>query len=97
MASPRYPLTKLLEIYAVRQLSSLLPVSETGVVINLVNPGLCVTELVRNVSWKVRLRIIIMRMLVGRTAEVGSRTLLHGAVAGMGSHGKYLSCCQIKG
>jgi hypothetical protein len=30
----------------------------------------------------------------GRTAEDGSRTLLHGAVAGVESHGKLLHSCQ---
>ncbi|KAF5004846.1 hypothetical protein FDECE_8690 [Fusarium decemcellulare] len=33
---------------------------------------------------------------LGRTAEQGSRTLLHAAFAGQESHGAYLSDCQIK-
>lgn len=44
----RYPKTKLLEIYAVRELASLLPVSESGVIINTVSPGLCYSDLDRN-------------------------------------------------
>jgi hypothetical protein len=37
-----------------------------------------------------------LRAKFGRTAEMGSRTLLHGAVAGKEAHGKYLSECEIK-
>ncbi|RSL96103.1 hypothetical protein CEP52_011673 [Fusarium oligoseptatum] len=71
----RYPLSKLLQIYATRHLASLFPLSETGVVINVLNPGLCKTELNRNAR---------------------GRTLLHAAVAGTESHGKYVSDCEIK-
>ncbi|KAJ9143866.1 putative Short-chain dehydrogenase [Pleurostoma richardsiae] len=93
----RYPLSKLMQIYAGRELASLLPLSDTGVVINLVNPGLCSTELARESGWTLmRLQIEVMRRLVGRTAEEGSRTLLHGAFAGPESHGKYLSACTTK-
>ncbi|KAJ3523389.1 hypothetical protein NM208_g12473 [Fusarium decemcellulare] len=95
MAS-RYPFTKLLQIYAVRQLSSIYPESETGVVINVASPGLCITELARNANWSMHLQITFMRWLLGRTAEQGSRTLLHAAFAGQESHGAYLSDCQIK-
>lgn len=34
--------------------------------------------------------------MMARTAEVGSRTILHGLVAGEKSHGKLLSGCEIK-
>ena len=34
--------------------------------------------------------------LIGRTAEEGSRTLVHAAAAGEESHGKYLSECRVK-
>jgi hypothetical protein len=37
-----------------------------------------------------------MWALFGRTAEVGSRTELHAAVAGNESHGKYLAACEIR-
>jgi hypothetical protein len=40
--------------------------------------------------------IAVMRFLVGRTAEQGSRTLLHAAVAGKESHGTYVSECEIR-
>jgi hypothetical protein len=37
-----------------------------------------------------------MRFFFARTAEMGSRTLLHAAVAGKETHGKYLSECEIR-
>ncbi len=36
-----------------------------------------------------------LRAKWGRTAEDGSRTLLHGAVAGEESHGRLLHSCEI--
>lgn len=34
--------------------------------------------------------------MIGRTAEAGSRTLVHGVTAGPESHGQYLSECLVK-
>lgn len=91
-----YPISKLLEVYAVRQYALLHPVAETGVTINTVNPGLCVTGLSRNAPPPMRDHIVKMQQAMGRTAEAGSRTLLYGAVAGKDSHGKYTSECRIR-
>ena len=91
----RYPLSKLTETFAVRHLArEVLPVEKGGVVINLVCPGLCITELSRNAPEEFTKRLRDMHSLCGRTAEDGSRTLLHGAVAGVESHGKLLHSCE---
>ncbi|KAB2575640.1 Short-chain dehydrogenase/reductase SDR [Lasiodiplodia theobromae] len=92
----RYPVSKLIEIYAGRELASLLPVEKTGVVINLLCPGLCWSELTRNCTWGVWLQIFTLRLLLARSQEVGSRTLLHAAVAGPDSHGQVCSDCEIR-
>ncbi|KAK2811633.1 hypothetical protein FQN50_001975 [Emmonsiellopsis sp. PD_5] len=92
----RYQTTKLIQLYSVRQLASIHPASDTGVVINYVNPGLCQTELSRNAWFAMWLFIAIMKLLFARTAEEGSRTLLHGVTAGKESHGKFLSECEIR-
>lgn len=92
----RYPTTKLLEIYAVRELASLLPVSESGVIINTVSPGLCYSNLDRNASLMLRLALAVMRLLLARSTEKGSRNLLQAAFAGPDSHGTYCSECQVK-
>ncbi|KAK7414071.1 hypothetical protein QQX98_007103 [Neonectria punicea] len=90
-----YPLSKLLETLAVRQLASLVPLSRTGVVLNLVCPGFCITELRRNAPADFREFMAAQEAQFGRTAEDGSRTLLHGAVAGKESHGRFLDSCEI--
>jgi len=89
-------MTKLLEIFAVRQLASVLPASESGVIINTVNPGLCYSDLDRNGSFGSRMAMATMRKVLARTAEEGSRNLLQAAFAGPESHGAYCSECQIK-
>ncbi|KAJ9236346.1 hypothetical protein DTO166G5_4108 [Paecilomyces variotii] len=90
-----YSLSKLLEIFAIRYLAALIPVSRSGVVLNTVCPGLCKTDLSRNATPEFREHLQAQLDQYGRTAEVGSRTLLHAAVAGWESHGCYLSSCKI--
>ena len=96
MFCSRYPKTKLLEIFAVRQLASLLPVSDCGVIINAVNPGLCYSELARNAGAIARLGLVVIRRVLARTAEQGSRNLLYAAFAGPESHGAYCSECKVR-
>ena len=87
-------MSKVTEVFAVRHLArEVLPV-EKGVIINLVCPGLCVTELGRNAPEEFTKHLRHLHSLYGRTAEDGSRTLLHGAVAGVESHGKVLHSCE---
>jgi NAD(P)-dependent dehydrogenase (short-subunit alcohol dehydrogenase family) len=88
-------LTKLLEIMTVRYLAALIPVSRTGVVLNLVCPGFCKTSLSRNAPPAFREEMAKRHAQYGRTAEDGSRTLLYGAVAGKESHGCFLDSCKI--
>ncbi|OBT63706.1 hypothetical protein VE03_06189 [Pseudogymnoascus sp. 23342-1-I1] len=90
-----YPLSKLLESIAVRQLTTLAPVSRTGVVMNTVCPGSCKTELGRNAPAAFVQILKESKDKYGRTAEDGSRTLLYGAVAGKESHGRFLDSCRI--
>ncbi|KAH6605332.1 short-chain dehydrogenase [Trichoderma cornu-damae] len=92
----RYVLTKLLEQFAARELASLVPVSEAGVVVNLVDPGLCKTGLTRDLSVLQRAKAWLARAALGRTPEMGSRTLIHGIAAGEEAHGKYLTSCEIR-
>ncbi|KAK7995925.1 hypothetical protein PG991_015392 [Apiospora marii] len=89
----RYPLSKLVQIHIIRRLARLYPPEKTGVVINMVNPGLCRTGLARYSTWYYRLYIDVAR---ARTAEAGSRTILYGVAAEEETHGKFLSGCAIK-
>ncbi len=79
-----------------REYASLNPIASTGVVVNYVNPGLCESDLSRHVEEETRKSIQAMRDQIGRSTEVGSRTLVHSVFAGDKSHGKYLSECTVK-
>ena len=94
----RYELTKLMDQLWERELAERLAASSKGgkieVVVNCVNPGWCATELLRYYD---KGRIVgFIFSLIGRTAEVGSRTLVHALTSGEETHGQYLSECQVK-
>lgn len=85
-----------MEILLVREIVSRISTSDSGspsVVINLVNPGLCVSTLATRNEKPRAARIIesILYALISRTTEVGARTLVLGASAGPTSHGEYMA------
>lgn len=81
----RYPTSKLLEVLTVRHIAPKLEGS--NVILNTLNPGLCHSELGREAGWQ----LYFMKMVLARSTEVGSRTLVAGAQAGEDSHGKYMT------
>jgi len=85
----RYNISKALEVLFVRELVARLG-DDTSVVIDLVNPGLCFSELDRGYNAPQRMLMYLFRSLFARTTEVGSRTLVHGAIAGPSSHGEFM-------
>ena len=88
----RYPVSKLLGVFYLRELAE--RTSKSGqpfVIINFLNPGLCHSELSRDSGFFLE----IMKFLFARTTEVGSRTLVNATTAGEASHGQYLSSCAI--
>ncbi|KAI3392380.1 hypothetical protein diail_5768 [Diaporthe ilicicola] len=91
-----YALTKLVEEQAVRQLGAAVPVESTGVIVNMVAPGLCHSRLGRDAGSFTKVMLSTVKAMMARTPEEGSRTILHGLVAGEESHGKLLSGCKIK-
>ncbi|OJJ03945.1 hypothetical protein ASPVEDRAFT_43415 [Aspergillus versicolor CBS 583.65] len=88
--SERYPTSKLVLILALRELVSRMS-GDGSVVVNMVNPGFCHSELVRNSSGLMRLQVNLLKMILARTTEVGSRTLVAGGYAGKESHGMYMT------
>lgn len=94
----RYILSKLILTLGVRDFVARTKLSVieggAGVVINDVNPGWCKTELFRHIDTGFAQSLALRVM--GRTGEVGARTLTHAASAGRETHGKYLSECQVK-
>lgn len=88
----QYPISKLLPVLAVRSIAEKYGQSDYPVTINTVDPGLCHSELGRDFPgfgfW-------LVKALLARSTEAGSRTLVHAATSGPQSHGQYLSNCQI--
>lgn len=62
----------------------------TRVIVNLVNPGLCTSNLERN-SGKPPAVARLLRRILDRTTEVGGRTLVLAASAPATSHGEFQS------
>ncbi|KAF2137385.1 uncharacterized protein K452DRAFT_291634 [Aplosporella prunicola CBS 121167] len=87
----RYPTSKLLEVLVIREIAPRLTASAPGVVLNMLNPGLCHSELGRDSG----IGLYLMKAVLARTTEVGSRTLVAGTVAGRASHGKYMTDGQV--
>lgn len=80
----RYQVSKLLEVLVIRQIA---PRIKGGVVLNMLNPGLCHSELSRDAG----MGLAVMKFFLARSTEVGSRTLVAAGLAGEESHGKYMS------
>lgn len=80
----RYPTSKLLEVLAIRQIAPTM--ESSNVILNYLNPGLCHSELGRDAGWG----LYFVKLLLARSTEVGSRTLVAATVAGEESHGKYM-------
>ena len=94
--STRYFDSKLLEILYGRALASAISSSSSSshkplVVINLLNPGFCASDLFREPSAAFRLQLKVM----GRSVEEGSRALVDAVGRGTDSHGEYLSDCKV--
>ncbi|GAB1736025.1 hypothetical protein NU219Hw_g6079t1 [Hortaea werneckii] len=96
----RYALSKLLEVLACREIACNHSVDQLKVTLNFVNPGWCISELVRYSvasfgSIAKTVLNLVMRVMC-RTTEVGSRTLVHAGLSGPETHGKYMSNCRIE-
>ncbi|KXJ87457.1 hypothetical protein Micbo1qcDRAFT_215827 [Microdochium bolleyi] len=86
-----YALSKLIDIQCARELGArVAPFARTGVVINTVCPGLCMSDLARYQTQDFQTHIFGVIEQVGRTSEQGSRNLLYAVTAGAGSHGHFL-------
>ena len=87
----RYPTSKLVLNFIVREMAARMPLDSYPVTVNYINPGLCQSELSRHAG----IELTIMKALVARTAEQGSRTLVAGACGGPETHGRYMDKCVV--
>ncbi|KZT54848.1 NAD(P)-binding protein [Calocera cornea HHB12733] len=87
----RYDISKTMNVLWGRVLARHIPFS-SPLTVSTVNPGFCVSALLRDQPIGLR----IFASLVGRTTEVGSRTIVHAAVAPQvqGKTGVYFSSCE---
>jgi retinol dehydrogenase-12 len=94
----RYPTSKLVLILAVRAMAADMSKgthTSEPVVLNNVNPGLCHSSLSRDFTGFQGMTFWLMKLILARKTEVGSRTLVFGAAAGKESHGEYMSICVV--
>lgn len=85
----RYPTSKLLVVLSLRAIAPGL--QGTNIILNNLNPGLCHSELGRDAGWG----LWLMKQVMARSTEVGSRTLVAGAAAGEESHGTYMTDSHV--
>ena len=82
----------------VRELASRLP-NPTPVSVSAINPGFCHSRLTRSIASNPVISIVVrvIKALLARTTEMGSRTLVHPAVepGERVRHGRYVSCCEV--
>ena len=68
---------------------------EGHIVINHVNPGWVVTEVMREWTGLKQMTFKITRRMFARTTEVGARTLVNAAEGGEETHGQYMDDCRV--
>ncbi|EFE44193.1 short-chain dehydrogenase, putative [Trichophyton verrucosum HKI 0517] len=89
-----YYASKLLQVLCMRALAADIASTTPQVVVNAFTPGYCLTNLVDGVTGFWGLQLQIMK-LIARSAQEGSRTLVHAATLGWEGHGQYLNDCKI--
>ncbi|KAI4107534.1 MAG: hypothetical protein L6R37_001494 [Teloschistes peruensis] len=88
----RYAVTKLMEVFIVRELARRINQStEPKVIINCLTPGACHSDFAREMSGIGTYAFKAAAFVVARSTEVGSRTLVAAAGAGEESHGEYMA------
>ncbi|KAL4900493.1 hypothetical protein BDW74DRAFT_188151 [Aspergillus multicolor] len=88
----RYPITKLLNVYFTQELVEQLR-TETGevpVIINMLDTGFCHSELSRENRGIEEFGFNIFKAIFARREEVGARTTVTAASAGVETHGRYM-------
>lgn len=83
----QYSMTKLVEVFVCRELAA----KFSSPIITIVNPGLCVSEIGRDLKGVSLMFRSALASIMARTTEVGSRCLVAGACCGEESHGQFMS------
>ncbi|GAP92002.1 putative short-chain dehydrogenase reductase protein [Rosellinia necatrix] len=93
----RYANTKLISLLIMREVAKKMSESENPVILNMVDPGFCESELLRERTWPwyFKLMMAVSIPVLARTAEMGARTYIWAASAGPESHGRYIEDCEL--
>lgn len=95
----RYANTKLMSLFVAREVASRMVEDKDRpqVVLNIVEPGYCQSQLMREkaLPWYFEILMTVGLATVARTSEQGSRTYIFAATAGWESHGMYLEDCRL--
>ncbi|KAG8162060.1 hypothetical protein KVR01_007825 [Diaporthe batatas] len=95
----RYADTKLMSLFVAREVAARMSDTKEKprVVLNIVEPGYCQSQLLREKAWPWYFKALMTVGLatVARTSEQGARTYIHAAAAGWESHGVYLEDCNL--
>ncbi|CAG9953916.1 hypothetical protein V2G26_007292 [Clonostachys chloroleuca] len=94
----RYDVSKLLEVMLVASINEAMkqgPNAGKPLILNNVNPGLCHSDLDRDLKGIIGFVFGTVKKMIARTTEVGGRTLVHAAASGEESSGQYLSECRV--
>ncbi|KAI0893526.1 short-chain dehydrogenase/reductase-like protein [Annulohypoxylon nitens] len=93
----RYHDTKLISLLFSRAIADRMrsPGKELSVVLNMVDPGYCQSDLLRERPYPFPMNSIlgVLYYVLARSAEMGSRTYIAAAKSGLESHGLYLEDC----
>nr|A0A7L8UXK7.1 RecName: Full=Short-chain dehydrogenase/reductase ffsI; AltName: Full=Cytochalasans biosynthesis cluster protein ffsI [Aspergillus flavipes]QOG08946.1 FfsI [Aspergillus flavipes] len=89
----QYSITKLLEMWVMRHVAAAARSSE--VIVNGACPSLCKSSLGRDFSIMLRAPDSLMKAIIGRTAEQGSRILVSAVTTGQKAHGGFWSHDRI--
>jgi NAD(P)-dependent dehydrogenase (short-subunit alcohol dehydrogenase family) len=94
LMSGRYPLSKLLVVYAVREIAERTKSSNKGkFIINAPNPSWCKSDLGKEME---SFGYNVAEKLLARSTEEGSRALVHGLLTDETSNGQYLTNCHVQ-
>jgi len=95
----RYSTSKLLQLYAIREIAARTRVTpDSDVIINAMTPGMCYSELFRDdQSWLKTIGQRIMLLLLARSTATGGATLVHAIAPDipLETHGAFLMDCKV--
>ncbi|KAI1170432.1 short-chain dehydrogenase/reductase-like protein [Nemania sp. FL0916] len=96
--SQRYADTKLISLLVMREMAKRMDSDRAQVVLNMVDPGFCKSELLRESAswpWYVRLMMSAAVPLLARSPEMGARNYIWAVSAGLEGHGRYVEDCKL--